>query len=355
LLELFRNMGVLAIVLSVPIVETFVLAYATSGGVRDLPTAIHDLDRSATSRQLIAAFDNSRCFAPHRTIKSLAEGERLLDEGAVTAVVAIPNRFEASLARPGDEATVLVLMDGSNASVAGLASVYAEEIVGDFAGELSERVGHRVEAQTQVWFNEDLRRENFYIPAQLGAMMTLIILALTSISIVRERERGTLEQLMVSPIRPFELITGKLIPSFFIAHLELAAMLLIAFFWFNVPFKGSLPLFLILVSIYIVVEMSVGILISTLAQSQGQALLTAFLTVNLAGTLAGYLIPIDSMPAPARLASTLVPLKYFVVIARGILIKGSGLALLVPQLAPMVLVGAVFFLISASQLRKGLA
>jgi ABC-2 type transport system permease protein len=256
------------------------------------------------------------------------------------------------------------MIDGSNTAVANYAAIYAEELMAHFSvqdlgrrnlqPQDQEKAGILITTEPRVWYNQQLRRENFYIPGLLGTMLSLVVLAITAITIVRERERGTLEQVMVSPTRPSELIAGKLIPIIVIAYAELVLMLVIATRLFEVSIKGSLALYIGLMSVYLLAEMGMGILISTVSNNQAQALPSIFLLVTIYGILAGFITPIDSMPPAARWASALIPLRYFITITRELFAKGAGFEALVPQLVPLIVMSVVLFTASILLLRRRL-
>ena len=348
ILELWRHAGVVSFILVLPVLEMFVLGYATAGGINDLPAAVVDADNSAASRRLIQAIHQARSFEVVALPETGAQAERLLDGGEVSAVFIIPQGFEG--AEGG--VTIAAIIDGSNTAVASYAAAYAEGVVSHFAAQAFDGLAVPVSAETRIWYNQELRRENFYIPALLGAMMSLVVLAITAICVVRERERGTLEQLMVAPIRPIELIVGKLIPVIVIAYAELIVMLLITTQVFNVPIRGSLALYAGLMVVYLLAEMGVGMLISVLAGSQSQALPAIFLLVTMNGTLAGFFTPVDMMPPLVQMASAFVPLRYFVDITRQLFAKGAGFYELAPQLLPLAGMSVVLFAISAWLLRR---
>ncbi len=354
-LELWRNAGVVAFILAIPVVEMIVLGYATAGGVNDLPAAVYDADRSATSRRLIQTIHQARSFEVTELVDGVARAERMLDEGEISALFIIPQSFERGLTGHDGDVTVAAIIDGSNVAVASYTAVYAEEVIGHFAAQnLGGFEEMPVSAEPRIWYNQELRREIFYIPGLLGTMLALVVLAITAVSIVRERERGTLEQLMVTPIRPLELIIGKLVPIVVIAYAELVVMLLIATQVFNVPIEGSLALYVGLMFIYLLTEMGVGIFISTLSSSQAQALPTIFLLVTTNGILAGFITPVETMPPAAQWVSMLVPLRYFVTITRELFAKGAGFQELVPQLLPLIAMSLVLFTTSTLLLRRRL-
>jgi ABC-2 type transport system permease protein len=354
-LELWRNAGVVALILAIPVVELIVLGYAVAGSVGNLPAVVCDADRSAISRSLIQAIHQSRGFEVTEVVDDMARAERMLAGGEVGAVFIIPRSLEQGLVGRDREAAVAAVIDGSNTAVADYAAVYAEEIVGQFVARANgAQLNAPVTVQPQVRYNAGLRRENFIIPALLGAMLSLVVLSLTAVSIVRERERGTLEQLMVSPIRPLELVVGKLIPIVAIAYVELALMLLIAMRVFDVPVEGSLVLYGGAIFVYLLAEMGVGMLISTISRSQAQALPTIMLLVTTSAVLAGFFTPVEMMPPIAQWASALLPLRYFVAITRDLFAKGAGLRELAPHLLSLAGMGLTFFVASTLLLRRRL-
>jgi ABC-2 type transport system permease protein len=351
--ELWRNAGFVSFIVTLPVIEMIVLGYATAGGIYELPAVVYDADNSAASRHLVQVIDQARSFEVVSFADSTAQAERLLDAGEVSAIFVIPQGFERTLSSQDDDATVAAIIDGSNTAVASYAAIYAEGVIGHFtARALSGGGDGPVSTGPRIWYNQELRRENFYIPGLLGTMLSLVILAITAVCIVRERERGTLEQLMVTPIRPLELIVGKLIPAIIISYVELVIMLVIAVQVFNVPIKGSLALYVGLMFVYLLAEMGVGILISTLAGSQSQALPTIFLLVTMNGILAGFITPVETMPTAVQRASALVPLRHFITITRMLFAKGVGFRELAPQLVPLVAMSLVLFAASTLLLRR---
>jgi ABC-2 type transport system permease protein len=363
-LELWRHAGIVAFVLAIPVIEVIILGYATSGDVQNLPAAVYDADRSATSRRLIDTIHEAPGFEVTHLAGDMALAERMLDQSQISAFFVIPPDFEQTLINGGDGAAVAAVIDGSNTAVANYTIIYAEEVVGHFTSQglggpnlqpqEQKSQGLPIQTEIRVWYNQTLRRENFYVPALLGTMLSLVILSITAISIVRERERGTLEQLMVSPTRPSELIVGKLVPIVFIAYLELAAMLIIVMRVFHIPIRGSLALYLVLMSIYMLAEMGIGILISTIARNQAQALPAIFLLVTVYGILAGFMTPVETMPQVAQWLSNLIPLTYFINITRELFTKGAGLESLISQLIPLIVMSLILFTASILLLRRRL-
>lgn len=356
-LELWRKAGIIAFVLAIPVIEMIVMGYATAGNIDDLPVAVYDADRTAASRRFIETLHQGQGFEVTHLVSNVTQAERKLRAGDISAFFLIPAGFEATLATPTEEAVLAAVIDGSNTAVANYATIYADEIINFFAARHLEGLDRQempIRVEPHVWYNQDMRRENFYIPGLLGTMLSLVVLAITAVSIVRERERGTLEQLMVSPVRPLELIIGKLLPIIAIAYAELVLMLVIATQIFQVTVRGSLTLYIGLMFIYLLAEMGIGILISILSTTQAQALPTIFLMVTINAILAGFITPVDTMPLVAQTASALVPLSYFITITRNLFAKGAGFQTLVPQLLPLITMSLVLFTASVLTLRRRL-
>jgi ABC-2 type transport system permease protein len=366
LLELWRHAGIVAFVLAIPIIEMIILGYATSGRVTNLPAAVYDADHTPASRRLIDTIDEGQNFDVTYLVHDVNQAEAMLDRNEVDVYFVIPQGFEQALTTPTDDdpASVAAVIDGSNTAVANYTTIYAEEMVSHFMAQslggpnllpqAQTTQGIPVTTEPRIWYNQELRRENFYIPGLLGTMLSLVVLAITAVSIVRERERGTLEQIMVSPTRPLELIVGKLVPIIFIAYTELVMMLIITMRVFNVPIKGSLTLYMVLMSVYMLAEMGIGILISTLSRNQAQALPAIFLLVTVYGTLAGFMTPVETMPQAAQWVSNFIPLKYFINITRELFAKGAGFQALIPQLIPLIVMSVVLFTASILLLRRRL-
>jgi ABC-2 type transport system permease protein len=355
-LELWRHAGIVALVLLIPVAEVIVLGYATSGSVINLPAGVYDADHTTTSRRLITAIDEGRGFDVTHLPHNLAQAETMLNRNQISAFFVIPAGFEQKLAHPeGQTVVVAATIDGSNTAVANYTATYAQGVMSHFiTHHLDRSQPMPVTAQTRLWYNQELRRENFYVTGLLGTMLALVVLAITAVSIVRERERGTLEQLMVSPTRPVELIAGKLAPIILIGYFELVAMLLISIWIFNISVKGSLALYMVLMMVYMLTEMGIGILISTLSRNQAQALPSIFLLVTVYGILGGFITPVETMPPAARWASNLIPLKYFINITRELFAKGADLPTLVPQLIPLIVMSGILFTVSILLLRRRL-
>lgn len=338
------------------------VASSVSRGIMHIPTAVYDQDISPASRRLVAMLRHSHYFDPDYYVSSQAELEQLLERGTVKVGLFIPRNFGADV--EGWGATVQVLLDGTETTTALLAQAYLEgmgyEYVQRTLGEESARgvmvVGglEQVETRSRVWFNEDLRRETFHLPAEMAGPVCLLAVLLPAVAIVRERETGTLEQLFVTPLRPIELIVGKSLLALTITYLAFLGMLALNVLHFQVPLRGSLSLLMILTGFYIFVEMGWGLLISVVARTQGQGLLGAFFVVILEIILAGQIMPVEYMPRAVQMVSYLMPNRHYTAIVRDIMLRGSTLADLWPQVVALAVLGVVLYAVAANRLRKRL-
>jgi len=357
LIELWRDRLLFAVVMFIPAIEMASLAYATSGGVAHLPTAIYDQSQSRSSRELVMALANSGRFDPKRYAYSSATADTYLREGAARASVTVPADFVEHLKRLDRPAQVQVLLDGTEPVTALIAQAYAEETILRFAARKLARKSpgmpsEPVDARIRVRFNESLRGENFYIPGELADLLAALVIVLTSIALSRERERGTIEQLAVTPLRPAELVAGKAVPAMLVAYAQFLIMLAVALYWFRVPLHGSAGLLLLLATLFVAVEAGWGIFLSSLSWTQGQALVTAFFYVSVETVVSGYMIPPEQMPAAAQWFSRIFPLRYFISILRGIFLRGATLADLWPDVLSLIVLGAVMLALATYRLRR---
>lgn len=341
-----------------PVVELIAVAYSTSQPIEHIPTAIVDLDRSQRSRELVAAFGNSQTFDPTYYLYDQSEVRTLLDNGTSPVAIVIPPGFSQVLSS-GVESQLQIILDGSEPSVAQTAEMAAQGVVASYSAQLMrEEWGVSqvaiIDSRARVWFNEELKEANYTVPAELAFMLYMVALMVASLGIARERELGTLEQLLVSPLRPIELIIGKAIPAVIISYLDFLLMLAITLFIFHVPLRGSLPLLLTVSLFYIFVELGWGIMISTISSTQQQALLLVFILAMTEMVFSGYAIPIESMPRPLQLLSNLVAIKHFLIIFRGILLKGAGLRAFIPEIVAIAIIGVVVMSLTLWVFRKRL-
>lgn len=361
-LHIIRDRRALAITFVAPLMQLIMLGYAATTDVRDVPLAIYDQDRTYQSRELIDAFTTSGQFAIARHVGSEQDLAGLVDAGQVRAALIIPPGYTDELVG-GRNAQVAFVLDGSDPSVASMALSSARLIGPALSANLQRQAAARraatvppvsPEVRTRVWYNPDMASAVFMIPGLIGLVLQFQATLLTSSAIVRERERNTMELLIVTPIRPFELIFGKLLPYALVELIVISEVLSIGTFWFGVPIKGSLLLLLAIAMLFLISTLAIGLLISTVAKTQYEAFQLSFLTLLPSVFLSGFIYPIAAMPAALQVVSRIIPLTYFLVVVRGILIKGIGLAVLLPQVITLAIFGVMLIALASLRFRKRL-
>jgi ABC-2 type transport system permease protein len=362
LIQFLRHKLLLIFVLAFPIWNLTSVAGMVSRGIMHIPTAICDLNQSQASRQLAATLHNSRVFDVDHHARSQAELEEMLQRGTVKVGLVIPRSFGSDA--EGEGATVQVLLDGSETTSALVAQAYIEGVTHLYAQRIRGQQLTRwsaivtdlelVEFRSRVWFNEDLRREVFQLPAEMTGPVAMLAILLPAVAIVRERESGTLEQLFVTPIRSIELIVGKSLLTLIVTYLGFLGMLALNTLHFDIPLRGSLPLLMTLTAFYIFVEMGWGLLISAVARTQGQGFLGAFFVTILEIILSGQVLPVEYMPRAVQMIALLAPNRHYNVIVREIMLKGTALPGLWPQVVALGVLGTALYAVAAARLRKRL-
>lgn len=360
--QLARDPRTLAMVLLMPVMQLLLFGYAITTEVEHLPTIVLDQSRSQESRRVLERFVNSRFFDIRGQAADLGAIERAIDGGRMRVGIVIPPDFAEAL-QAGRSAQVQVIVDASDPLVARSAIATAEAIgqVGslEIVTRQLARAGSPVrglplEVRTRAWYNPDLRSVNFMVPGLLAVILSMLTLMLTAIAIVRERELGTLEQLVATPIRKSELMLGKILPYVVLGYLDITLALLIGALWFKVPIRGSLLLLYALTLVFYIATLGQGILISTVSRTQRQAMQAAFFVFLPTILLSGFMFPREGMPALIQWIGYAIPLTYFLVIVRGIILKGVGLPELMSQIVPLAVLGALFFTVSVVRFQKRL-
>ena len=357
LIELRRDPRLFAIVIVAPLVQLTLLGYAATTDVHDVPLVVADEDRSVESRALISRFDASQNFVVADSVESSSQIDTYLDSGRAWMALTIPARYGERL-RTGVPVQVQVVADGSDANSTNVALGYAGSLIAGYSRELAAGMGRGpaaplVTAQVRVWFNPQLESRFFIIPGVLALLLLVVTTNLSSMAIVREKELGTLEQLNVTPIARWELIVGKLLPYGAIAMVDVLLVTAVAVFWFEVPLRGSLWLLLAMSLLYVICTLGLGLFISTISETQQQAMMTAtffFLTPMI--YLSGFIFPIENMPRVIQYATYVIPLRYFLVIVRGVFLKGIGLEVLWPQALALAAWGLVVLTLAVARSRK---
>jgi ABC-2 type transport system permease protein len=342
-----------------PVMQLLLFGYAVNTDVRHSPTYVLDRDHTSESRQLISALEASGYFRVTESGTRPADLVDALDHGRVVMGIEIPRGFAASIAsgRPVD---VQLLFDGSTANTANVAQGYAQQIVSRFgierariagrAGAVPSRGG--VDLRARAWYNPNLESRVYNVPAVMGTIMMLMSLLLTSLAVVREREIGTLEQLMVSPLRPAELILGKTLPVVIVAFIQLALIFTFALLWFGIPFRGSIVFLLIASLFYTLCGLGIGLLISTVSNTQQEAFMSMFFFLLPAILLSGFMFAIENMPVVLQYITLLDPLRHYLVIVRGVFLRGTGWEVLLPELLTLVVMGLLLLGFATLQFRK---
>lgn len=347
-----------------PIIQMLIFGYAATFEVNRVSTAILDFDHSQESRELSSRFTGNERFEISGVPSNRTQARDLIDRSRVAVAIQINPQF-AELLRKGQTAPLQVVVDGTNSNTALIALDYVGQIVAQFGDDYQRDYMNRVapnyrpflptvQMEQHPWYNPDLNSQWFFVPGVIGSLTLVTILNLTAFAIVREREIGTLEQIMVTPIRPIEFILGKTVPFFFVGLAEVALVTVAGTLWFSVPFRGNLLVMLLGSSLFLISVQAVGLLISTLCSTQQQAFASGFFFLTPAFTLSGFAFPIASMPKAMRLLTYLDPLRYYLVVLRGIFLKGTGLAVLWPQMFGMALLGAILLAISVLRFHKSL-
>jgi ABC-2 type transport system permease protein len=348
-IQIKRDRPSLAIALAMPLMMLFLFGYAVNTDVNDIKTVVWDQSPSPYSRELVANFENTRVFQVVAHVGGYAQIEAMLDDGSADVALVIPPDYARKRDR-GEPAAVQMLIDGSDPNIARTASSNAQLIVQNRAiSILQERMEKQgmgrfepsVELDTRVLFNPNMESIVFNIPGLIGLIMQNVTMILTAFSLVREKERGTMEQLIVTPIRPLELLLGKITPYVCIGFFSFCLVLLLGSWWFGVPVKGSVPLLVALSVLFLVTTLTLGIFISTVARTQLQAMQIAFAFILPSVLLSGFMFPRETMPLVIQWLGGIVPLTYFLEILRGIFLKGVDLSALWRDALGM----ALFFLL----------
>ncbi len=340
-----------------PLIQLFVFGYVATTDVNNIPTAFYDLDRTSESREVARRLVASGYFTIKAEPASAGELRDLLDEGKVLCAVQINHGFQKDVAR-GAPTAIQVILDGTDSNTALVAQGYVGQILTQYmtdrASPTAVVTAGRIDFRPRAWYNPSLRSRNYNVPGVIALIVTLMSLLLTSMAIVREREAGTMEQLMVTPLRPAELILGKTIPFALISFVDMLLVTVVGVLWFDIPIRGSLFLLFLGTTVYLLTVLGIGLFLSTIARTQQQVLMAALFFFMPAILLSGFVFPIESMPMIFQYITLLNPLRYFLVIIRGIFLKGNGIAVLWPQMAALFLMGMMVFSLSSLRFRKRL-
>jgi len=362
-IQISRDPRTLAITFIMPIMLLLLLGNAATNDVRNVSLAVLDQSKSQQSRALLNAFRATDYFSLAYEVNSEKELALLIDGGQARTGLIIPPDYGDKTSR-GQAASVAFIIDGSDPTVAG-GALSAATLLGQTQSvklqvqKLSRQTmggmpTTAVDVRSQVWYNPDMASAYFMVPGMIGMILQTMTTLLTAVAIVRERERGTIEQLIVTPIRSWELLVGKLVPYVVIAFGDALEVLTLGTLWFHVPIRGNIGLLLGLAALFVMTTLSVGLFISTIAHTQQEAMLTTFMTILPTIFLSGFFFPVAGMPQVLQWISAIIPLKYFLIIVRSIVLKGVGLQLLLSEAVTLAVMGIVMMAVASSRFRKRL-
>jgi ABC-2 type transport system permease protein len=363
LIQTLRDKRMRYILIVPPILQLIIFGYAANLDVKHIRTAVRDLDRSVESRDLIGRFGSSKYFDIIFFPSTPKEVKDLINQGEVAVSIEIPTDFSRKL-KKGDTATVQIILDGTESNTALIALGYASQILLEFSAQVLVKKLNRagmigfeeagVQMEHRIWFNPNLESRLFYVPGVIASIAFLIPIILTAQAIVREREIGTLEQIMVTPIRSWELIIGKTLPFALIGLFDVVLIALVGVYWFEVPLQGT-PLVLLLGAVlFLVSSVAIGLFISTICSTQQQAQISTFFFAMPAFILSGFAFPLENMPEWIQYLTYANPLRYFLIIIRGVFLKAIGLDILWPQMVALGILGTLMILFSSLRFQKRL-
>jgi ABC-2 type transport system permease protein len=359
--QILRDPKMRAVIFIVPLVQIILFGYAVNTDVRHVATAVYDLDNSVTSRELVARLEQSGYFDIVTRVGSSDAVRDLIDHGTIKAAIQL-NRGLAEAVGGGRTAAVQLIIDGSDPNTARIVLVHAVKIITRYSDQLLverevRRLGSawqppEVELQSRAWFNENLESRNYYVPGVMAQLVLIVTMMLSAMSVVREKEIGTMEQIIVTPIRRWEFILGKTLPFALIGYLNVTMVTAVAAFWFDIPLRGDLLLLGVATGVYLLSTLGFGLFISTVSRTQQQAMMSAFMFMFPAMLLSGFAFPIENMPASIQHLTLLNPLRYYLVIIRGIFLKGVGSEVLWPQVAALAGLGSGILAVAIYRFRK---
>jgi ABC-2 type transport system permease protein len=352
LVQVFRDPNMLRIIFLMPLFQLFVLGYAINFDVKNVGLLVIDRDGSSASRSLVDRFRQSEHFVVRRIADPGSGIERHLRRGEAILALVIPEHFARDL-ETGKSPEVGILVDGQNSNTAGIALGYCSRIMYRFMSDRAEQAAARhpritrnvrlIVPETRIWYNPELKSVYFMIPGIVAILLTVITMLLTGLAIVKEREAGTLEQLLVTPLKPWQIIAGKTIPFAMLGIADLALATTVGVLWFKIPVVGNIGLLALLALTFILTTLGLGVFISTMAGTQQQALFITWFFLQMFVLLSGIFYPIENMPRVVQAITLINPLRYFVAINREIFLKGGGLSVLWPELRSLLVIGVCVF------------
>ncbi|MDO8489625.1 MAG: ABC transporter permease [Candidatus Omnitrophota bacterium] len=360
--QIFRDPRMKTIIFITPLIQIILFGYSANRDITYIPTAIYDRDNTLESRELLRKFTYSKYFVPERYIFSDKEQDSVLNKGLVNTVIRIDRGFGRNLNADKD-ANIQLAFDGTDSNSVMIVMGYANTIMGDYQQDLLrdklEAAGFlnttpSVQLQDRAWFNGNLISRNYYLPGVIATIVTMMSLMLTAMAIVKEKEIGTMEQLAVSPLRPIELIIGKLLPFAILSLIQIFLITILGVVWFHIPLRGNILFLLFSTCIYLFTTLGIGLFISTISSTQQEANMAVFLFYLPTVLLSGFAYPIANMPQIIQWFTIFNPMRYFMVVIRSIFLKGVGMDVLWPQLVPLFIIGLTVISLSALRFRRKL-
>jgi ABC-2 type transport system permease protein len=362
-IQIRRDKRMRPIILIAPILMTIILGYAATVDVVNVGLVVCDLDKSPESRELVERFTNTGTFTVVAAVDDPAGIDEYFDDARAIVAVVMPRGFGRSLAG-GTPTSLQLLADGADANTANISLNHARQITLGFSQnllveQLMRKGGAlhvpQIEAETRIWYNPDLRSANYMVPAVVAMILMLITTTFTSVAIVKEREMGTMEQLIVTPMTRSQLMLGKLLPYVMIGFFEAVVVLTVAVLWFGIALKGSIVLLFALSALFILTTLGLGLFVSTISHTQQQAMMTAqFFVFFPMLFLSGFTFPIENMPGAIQVVTYIIPLRYFLEIIRGVVLKGVGIETLWPQALALLAIGVTVLGLAVSRFQKRL-
>ena len=363
-IQVLRDKRTRFILIGPPIIQMMVFGYAANYEIHHVPTVVLDLDHSQESRELVSRFTSSPYFDVQQQLTDSRQIGDAIEQGTATVGLEIDAGFAQQLLK-GRTAPLQVIVDATNSNTALIASGYISQIALRFAQEYQrdriERIVPQfielmpsVELAPRPWYNPDLRSRWFFVTGIIGSLTLVLVITLTAFAVVREREIGTLEQIMVTPIRPAEFILGKTLPFFLIGLFDVTLIAVVGSLWFQVPFRGHISVLALGAVLFLLCMLGVGLLISTISATQQQAMVTSFFFIMPAITFSGFGFPISTMPHWMQMCSYAIPLRYFLIVIRGTYLKGVGMDILWPQMAAMAGLGVLLLTTAILRFHKAL-
>lgn len=362
LIQVKRDIKMLAVIFLAPILQLIFLGYAANMDVNIIQTAIFDQDKSATSRELIRKFEQSGYFQIDNYVNNYDEVTELLNNGEILVSLIIPKDFEKKINRR-ETAPLQILFEGSDGNKSSIALGYIQKIIANYSSSIvadtKDKLGMKISLsgsltpEVRVWYNPEMKTRNFMLPGILALILMITTISLMSMAIVKEREIGTFEQLIVTPIKPYQLILGKLLPFTIIGFVVLVTVMIVMTQWFGIAIRGSKLFLLFNALLFVLSNLGLGLFISTISKTQQQAMMASIFMVMMPMVyLSGFAFPIENMPQIVQYVTYVIPLRYFITIIRGVVLKGVGISTLWPEMLILFLMGAGILFLSSIRFRK---